>query len=80
MLKTVSEAFPRYKVVDGNNLAAEEDGTLYKTGLELENEIKKIKKQMEKAAKDFDILWRLPDCVIDDCPEKKARKLRPPKL
>ncbi len=64
-VKTVSEALP-YKVVDGNNLAAEEDGTLYKTGLELENEIKKIKKQMEKAAKDLDFMEaaRLRDLMI----------------
>ncbi|MBK7689868.1 MAG: excinuclease ABC subunit UvrB [Bacteroidetes bacterium] len=64
-VKTVSEALP-YKEVEGNNLAAEEDGTLYKTGLELENEIKKIKKQMEKAAKDLDFMEaaRLRDLMI----------------
>jgi excinuclease ABC subunit B len=64
-VKTLTEALP-YEERNSNTLAAEENGPLYKSGLELENEIKKIKKQMEKAAKDLDFMEaaRLRDLMI----------------
>lgn len=64
-VKTYTEAQP-YIESEKTTMAAEENGIHYKSGLELENEIKKVKKQMEKAAKDLDFMEaaRLRDIMI----------------
>jgi excinuclease ABC subunit B len=54
-VKTTTEATP-YQEHEHTTLAAEDAGVEYSSKLELEHEIKKVKKQMEKAAKDLDFM------------------------
>lgn len=64
-VKTSSEALP-YLQQEYNTIAAEEPIAEYSTSLERENEIKKVKKAMEKAAKDLDFMEaaRLRDIMM----------------
>ncbi|MCC7029267.1 MAG: excinuclease ABC subunit UvrB [Chitinophagaceae bacterium] len=54
-VKSHTEAAP-YQQPEHTTMAAEEAGMEYSSKLELEHEIKKVKKQMERAAKDLDFM------------------------
>ncbi|MCC6448011.1 MAG: UvrB/UvrC motif-containing protein, partial [Chitinophagaceae bacterium] len=65
-VKSNQQDVANYGNLNIQTMAAEENTTAYKSKLEIENEIKKVKKEMEKAAKNMDFMEaaRLRDWML----------------